>query len=1094
MNKAILITWSFLACFLSAYSQADTLDPMRDHNILAKSSEIVVFNKDTVNKQLFLDVDTYEDYIFQVEGIAPDVARGAECMDVIYEDFDGDELDEMITCYYDALNSNGFVLDYYELNTDNKRVECKRLIEFMHLMEGGNIIGQGQTRMATGNFDSDKQKEFLLAYIRNSKIRIEVYNINSEGSAELLYSVSEESAFEVENYSIACGDFNNDRYDEIVVLKNSKQHNDPEYAITIYGTGTSNGLTVLRTSQLEFGLASMTYHMFEIVACDMNNDDTDELILGLVAQRDWEDERGVLKDDYYRDYYSFMWGIDIASQDFNIQLNDPLEFGYWRGLIRHYRPYRMYEPLPVGIALVSGDLNMDGKEEILFADGMHLRLLEYEESTGNMIELPVHNSFKTPMANARRSLAIAHTNYDSTSAILRPKVFSYAFIKDPRDEVIRSTSLYLQGGLYLDEFLPVVDEESRELSGLEYLKGYDMQTHAIVDQVNSFALAFPDFDGGGIKLGTPKRIRKEITEPLIVLNAPPTHFDVFENTPFDICMEFDGSENAFFSQYEVAESSADFLQTKTERSIGFSTKVKIGGKDKTDGGTKFGGSLSYSLSKQWEEDTATTSLVTVSSAENRVAEHDDLILAQVTKLNFWEYPVFFDNKDAGNILVLDPVEKDFQYISSTNLLTDLSYEPRYVPEHEIGNVFSYPELGDEILDDSVIVYNGSVHPINTTPASMGDGKRIATVAIDYEKAFKTESQSMSSTEHEVNAKGKLAFISVSLSGNYSNANLRSHSTEIKSAWGLAVYLDAIAMNYASAGYDIEPIIYWRKDGALAIDYRTQTHSMSSEGTWWENNYGDYPDPTFIMPFFHHERKGMLGVEGYRMLTRDIRTSPDKPFPGDTVTIHLTLRNFSLASLDQMVKIRLFAGHPDFDGEPIIDLHGNSVIELDEMILPRGNKTISILWVVPEDIAPIARIFAQIDYDSQVQEVHENNNLAFTEIVFLGAAGNLGEAQDYETGIQEEFAWKNETGKNNFFKIYPNPSDFETTLSFSMQNYDKVTLEVYDATGRLIETLLHNKPVMGQQELKLNLTSYPSGLYLCRLRIEKRVYIEKLVVP
>ncbi|MEP0548658.1 MAG: T9SS type A sorting domain-containing protein [Rhodothermales bacterium] len=67
------------------------------------------------------------------------------------------------------------------------------------------------------------------------------------------------------------------------------------------------------------------------------------------------------------------------------------------------------------------------------------------------------------------------------------------------------------------------------------------------------------------------------------------------------------------------------------------------------------------------------------------------------------------------------------------------------------------------------------------------------------------------------------------------------------------------------------------------------------------------------------------------------------------------------------------------------------------------------------------------------------------------------------------------------KAYPNPFDQTTTLRFSVEEAQRVTLTLYDALGREVRTLFEGTPPAGvKQSVVLDGAALPSGVYTVRL--------------
>lgn len=64
--------------------------------------------------------------------------------------------------------------------------------------------------------------------------------------------------------------------------------------------------------------------------------------------------------------------------------------------------------------------------------------------------------------------------------------------------------------------------------------------------------------------------------------------------------------------------------------------------------------------------------------------------------------------------------------------------------------------------------------------------------------------------------------------------------------------------------------------------------------------------------------------------------------------------------------------------------------------------------------------------------------------------------------------------------YPNPFNPSTTISFSVEQSGHVTLEVFDAQGRLVQTLMNRTVTAGSHTIHFDAGYLPSGTYLYRI--------------
>lgn len=76
-------------------------------------------------------------------------------------------------------------------------------------------------------------------------------------------------------------------------------------------------------------------------------------------------------------------------------------------------------------------------------------------------------------------------------------------------------------------------------------------------------------------------------------------------------------------------------------------------------------------------------------------------------------------------------------------------------------------------------------------------------------------------------------------------------------------------------------------------------------------------------------------------------------------------------------------------------------------------------------------------------------------------------------------------------VYPNPFNPTTTIRFSVDGY--VSLQIYDITGRLVETLIEDRMPIGDYEVRWDASEYSSGLYFIRLSLGDKTYTRKTLL-
>ena len=87
--------------------------------------------------------------------------------------------------------------------------------------------------------------------------------------------------------------------------------------------------------------------------------------------------------------------------------------------------------------------------------------------------------------------------------------------------------------------------------------------------------------------------------------------------------------------------------------------------------------------------------------------------------------------------------------------------------------------------------------------------------------------------------------------------------------------------------------------------------------------------------------------------------------------------------------------------------------------------------------------------------------------------------------------------------YPNPFNPSTTIRFDIsvdtrlgsrvESMDAVSLQIFDITGRMVETLVNEKLKPGQHEIQWNAPQHSSGVYLLRMNAGTFTQTQKLIL-
>lgn len=84
--------------------------------------------------------------------------------------------------------------------------------------------------------------------------------------------------------------------------------------------------------------------------------------------------------------------------------------------------------------------------------------------------------------------------------------------------------------------------------------------------------------------------------------------------------------------------------------------------------------------------------------------------------------------------------------------------------------------------------------------------------------------------------------------------------------------------------------------------------------------------------------------------------------------------------------------------------------------------------------------------------------------------------------------------DKLYPVYPNPSDSEITIGFTLAQTEKVNLEIVNLNGQVMKTILSNDlRVAGPHQMRVQIGDLPSGMYLLNVRNDRISLAEKFFV-
>ena len=87
---------------------------------------------------------------------------------------------------------------------------------------------------------------------------------------------------------------------------------------------------------------------------------------------------------------------------------------------------------------------------------------------------------------------------------------------------------------------------------------------------------------------------------------------------------------------------------------------------------------------------------------------------------------------------------------------------------------------------------------------------------------------------------------------------------------------------------------------------------------------------------------------------------------------------------------------------------------------------------------------------------------------------------------------NEINYQKKINVFPNPTNHLAIISYQLTINSKVSIKLYDITGREIATLVYEKQLPGKHEIDLNMSGFEDGSYFIKIRIGESVLMKRVV--
>lgn len=1013
LSRQILALCGAAAGCLAQFNEED---PFAGNYRMAPSNEILIAIADSQSGELklrLLDADPTVDgdaYPLLASLTLPGmkipvgsvVERESPAVDLVMLDLDGDAHDDMLV-FFEGLDRQPILQrPRYDPATGELSAGERYILSdqgFPLLYEEKSNRTFTEMRVVEAQLDSDPEAEFLLAYW------------GGEGDVQIIAAEFSEAA-------------------ELVVL------------------GSIADIRMLSDVDFDSSAASDSAR-FDIAAGGLDTEYGDEIVLAYVWQ-DFAKASGFYRKVFAR-VYDFVGGAAEPIQ-YRFEIEEP----DWDATSRTFdQVFRL--------AIETGDFNSDGLQEIVMASSIGSRSggaannykIGFYEMNDNMTALEALQNrpyfMESTLDNALfpLDLSVGDYNYDNIEDIgwlsrqggrALGRFRDGAFVDDKPFPIGYSPTNGNSEYVNIASGIAVTDLDSDVEADLEgevvsisatensTLNGWDVHIgdyKELVPGLNDppcLAMATGDVDADSLRIGKPTLYRRtNLGQPLMILNAPPTHFDILNGEVFDIndCLSGDCDTYASYTlQNQIVQEVSTEIRSDWAISAGISAEIEGGvstpiAKAKARVKTSLDGKYGQGFSK------VRNAGRTITETREFVARGDDLIYASVADYDILEYPVYRDNEFLGTIASVIPKDPRLVIFNSKS-----SRAAEYVTPHEPGNILSYRsrvEIGDNpLISQAVSSFTGFTWEMQP------QGTSSWTLALsEYQQNQLTRSSEMSisariEVEAEVSGEVPIAkFVKGSLGitvggyvqGDYSKTKISTHKTTV--SVDNKVFVDFGNVDTGILGdttYEVTPYIYWGINGALVLDYAVDPILGDGYEGWWQEQYSHKPDLAFTLPWRHDIARGSNISSDQVQRTRNILVNPANPRAGDTIDVYARVHNYSLDPVQSPpARLRFYLDNRDGRGlVPMAGDEGQSVLTIPSL-QPRESLALVLTgWEVPWSVSRSARIYAVIDGDNLINEIHEDNNTGWA---LLNASGGSvwPDASDYGDGwIQSKWlGWINQ---------------------------------------------------------------------------------------
>ncbi|MBR9860982.1 T9SS type A sorting domain-containing protein [bacterium] len=988
---------------------------------------------------------------------------GVEMIYIESGNFNGDERDDI---FYLILRNNTYEIGASQQTTTYNRTDSTHEFTLKDAIFTTSNIGTASLPdLAVGDLDGDGIEEVVLCAVDNSgQLLFEVVTFTSSGDSIIAtanftetYDYTYSSWSGTHSNSICIVDVDGDGNDEICYagLENNTTNSDVKFNVFLrvfdlekntngeFGRKRDYKVVVDDTSlrsdpiNTDGSLGYIRTAMQNVRSYHHIKDTGSESIF-IAFAFDYTNVSGGYSYDWLRTYT-----IDINK---TFDAHDVKKGPFTWGHDQKFETNTSFE-------LETGDVNDDGIDDLVLLT-YEFYVYSFDTATGALQA--------TDVAGSRPTGDLEDAGQESNDR------FEIGDIdRDGRDDIVCMSKSF-DGGtseheIFLEAF--TLDENLNiERRGQYSKKFYSGYTYL------PYGFDMGNLDGTDLKLGDPVTITDcEFYRPAVIMDCVPYLFDEIGNKVYDLsgCGQSPntcGNEVKIENSSTQGQSSGILLSTSYTESESANLSYAyegIGGGASVDQttGNGFGHSSENGIVENF--------------SFNESSKSDDRIKGHVFPFRMIEYPVLNMSNDTTSWIIT--------VIPSPLIPAGGTFDGRdvvnYIPNHEVGNLLSYPKSTDtesifyDRISDVPSTLLWTPNPISVSVAGAGG----ANLASEINQSWSDWTSTMESGTFEANV-GVSGF---GVGGGYSQSStykfeeMQVYSQYITSMETFSVY--AAPLSEIGYNFTLTPYLYLTQDRAIRLGMAVDIPNSGAENI--VDIYGSKVDPALNLPYRLDSLRGVTNriAEHYNR-TKSIRFNYVNPNPGDTLTAYIRVFNYSLKAMNSAVPFELYSGDPENGGTIITDVNGETRFNSIEVLEGQGRNVVDVSFVVTNQMVQGAdsRIYIKLDPDNEFDEVHERNNIGWTN---LGYPCNI--PNDTVTILDIETV-----GDNFEFLVYPNPTAGNSHVNFqnTLQNLEgKVTLDIYDIQGNLV----YSKPFVNRtySRFSVDISSLPSGMFIFQLKTE-----------